>query len=63
MTVFIVLEGPDMTYYGDAAIKGVFATREEAEARAREVQPNWTEESAKWGNLGVEEWAIGASDE
>jgi hypothetical protein len=37
--VWIVLEGPDMTYYGDASIHGVFASQEEARAKLREIDP------------------------
>ncbi len=43
-TVFVVIEGPDMTYYGDAQLHGVYSTREAAEARARAVDApyEWT---------------------
>jgi hypothetical protein len=57
--VFIVLEHPDMTYYGDAEIKGVYATRAEAEARARAIDPSWTQERENFTNYGVEEWTVG----
>ena len=56
--IFIVLEGPDMTYYGDAEIHGVYTTREAAEAKAREVSHlpgGWDPE---WDRVGVEEWDV-----
>lgn len=40
--VFVVLQGPDMTYYGDAELHGLYLSRESAEAKAREVDPRWT---------------------
>ena len=55
--MWIVLEGPDMTYYGDAEIHGVFATEEEAAACARVLDPDW--KGADWEPLGVEEWTVG----
>lgn len=56
-TVWIVLEGPDMAYYGDAEIHGVFATEEEAAACARIIDPGWTGQN--WEPLGVEGWRVG----
>jgi uncharacterized protein YfcZ (UPF0381/DUF406 family) len=56
--VFIVLEGPDMTYYGSAEIHGVYRTREEADARLASFT------QSAYSNIGVETWKIGeASDD
>lgn len=59
--VFIVIRQPDLTYYGVGEIKGVYATREEAEVRARAVDPTWNGES--WDPLEVGEWIIGEDTE
>jgi hypothetical protein len=57
--VFIVLEHPDMTYYGDAEIHGVYPSRDAAETRARALDPRWKPGPDDWTNYGIEEWAIG----
>jgi hypothetical protein len=59
--VWIVLEGPDMTYYGDAEVHGVYASQAEAEARAAELNGGTTH---NWDCIQVQEWGIGEkSDE
>lgn len=76
--VFIVLEGPDMTYYGDAKIHGVYATKEEAEAAAQLANARMRCRAcilghksphdhtpvplSEFDNIGVEEWGIGESE-
>src|SRR5271156_633216 len=52
--VYIILEGPDMGYYGGAEILGVHTSREAAEARLRKLRPKWTGED--WESVRVEEW-------
>jgi len=54
--VWIVLEGPDMTYYGSAEIHGVYATEAEATARADALNGGETHD---YDNIQVEAWAIG----
>ena len=39
MKVYVVYEGPDMTYYGDATIHGVYTTQEAAEANGHALYP------------------------
>lgn len=35
--VWVCLEGPDMTYYGDAELHGVYSSKESAEKKAQQV--------------------------
>jgi hypothetical protein len=53
--VYIVLEGPDMTYYGDAEIHGVFTDREAAEAKASGLSGYTGDE---WGTVTVQAWDV-----
>ena len=58
--VWIVLEGPDMTYYGDAEIHGVYATEAEAKARSDALNGGTTSE---FDCIQVQGWNVGeASD-
>jgi hypothetical protein len=58
--VWIVLEGPDMGYYGTAEIHGVFLTEDEAKARAHAKFPDWAEQS--YEPITVEGWTVGEVD-
>jgi len=62
--VFVVYEGPDMTYYGDATIHGVYADEETARARAaaiwNKMHPNWTWDDL--ANVYVGEFEIESAD-
>lgn len=57
-TVWIVVEGPDMTYYGDAQIHGVYSTAEGAQARARQIWPDWKPDDCQWRNRCVGEYEV-----
>jgi len=63
--VWIVLEGPDMTYYGSAEIHGVFATQEAAAAKCLEVYKSRgprsradATEVPEYESMGVESWEV-----
>ena len=58
--VWIVLEGPDMTYYGDAEIHGVYATEAEAEARCDALNGG---ETNGFDNIQIQGWDVGESSE
>ena len=58
--VYIVLEGPDMSYYGSAEIHGVYSTPEAAEERCRELWPDLPVPIPDWEAKGVEEWEVDA---
>jgi hypothetical protein len=56
--VYIVLEGPDMSYYGSAEIRGVYSTQSAADARCRELWPYLPWPIPSWEAKGVEEWEV-----
>ncbi len=61
MKVYIVLEHPDMTYYGDGEIHAVETSREAAAAIARDKtaemhMPEW--QDSEWDRLQIEEWDV-----
>ena len=60
MKIYIVLEHPDMTYYGDAEIHGVYDNPADAEAKRHELDPN---RPPDWSRYGVEEWQIGTPEQ
>lgn len=56
--VFVVIEDPDMTYYGDARVHGVYSTREAAEAKATEADRPQVWTGGDWERIRVVEIEI-----
>jgi hypothetical protein len=55
--VYIILEHPDMTYYGDADIHGVESTLQAAKAKATELFPD-KYHGEDWDTISIQEWEV-----
>lgn len=63
--VYVVYEGPDMTYYGDAEVFAVMSTKERAEAEARRVwaKSHRSEWDGEWDTVHIGEFELDETEE